>query len=58
MLDLAEELRGIVAALDEAGATHALAGGLASRAEIDWEGTRLWIVTVPGLRSLKLTIAP
>lgn len=132
MLDLTEELQGIAAALDEAGATYALAGGLAvsiyatpratqdidlmlavgdldtaiaamnglgfrvagrpmrvaggrldiqrllkfdgadllpldlllprdpelaeilaSRAEIDWEGTRLWIVTVPGLRRLK-----
>lgn len=26
---------------------------LASRTGIAWEGTRLWIVTLPGLRSLK-----
>jgi len=26
---------------------------LAARTGIDWEGTRLWIVTLPGLRSLK-----
>jgi hypothetical protein len=30
-----------------------LAGILATRAEISWEETALWIVTVPGLRSLK-----
>ena len=30
-----------------------LAEILAARAEITWEGTRLWIVTLPGLRSLK-----
>ena len=30
-----------------------LAGILADRAEITWEGTSLWIVTIPGLRTLK-----
>lgn len=30
-----------------------LAEILAARTEIAWEGTRLWIVTLPGLRSLK-----
>ena len=26
---------------------------LATRTQIAWEGTPLWIVTIPGLRSLK-----
>jgi len=30
-----------------------LIGILAARTEVSWEGTSLWIVTVPGLRSLK-----
>jgi hypothetical protein len=30
-----------------------LAGILAERTEITWEGTPLWIVTIPGLRTLK-----
>jgi hypothetical protein len=30
-----------------------LVGILAARTEVLWEGTRLWIVTLPGLRSLK-----
>lgn len=30
-----------------------LAGILAARTDIAWEGTRLWIVTLPGLRTLK-----
>jgi hypothetical protein len=30
-----------------------LVGVLAARRDIAWEGTRLWIVTVPGLRTLK-----
>ena len=30
-----------------------LASILAARTEITWEGTPLWIVTIPGLRSLK-----
>jgi hypothetical protein len=30
-----------------------LTGVLAARTEIAWEGTRLWIVTLPGLRTLK-----
>lgn len=30
-----------------------LAGILAARTDIAWEGTRLWIVTVSGLRTLK-----
>jgi hypothetical protein len=54
MLDLTHELREIVGTLDAAaGAVHALAGGLAARTEIAWEGTPLWIVTLPGLRTLK-----
>ena len=30
-----------------------LAGILAARTHVTWEGTALWIVTLPGLRSLK-----
>ena len=30
-----------------------LAGILATRTEVTWEGTALWVVTIPGLRSLK-----
>jgi hypothetical protein len=30
-----------------------LVGILRARTEVRWEGTRLWIVTLPGLRSLK-----
>jgi hypothetical protein len=30
-----------------------LAEILPARAEVTWEGTRLWIVTLPGLRTLK-----
>ena len=30
-----------------------LAEILAARTEVTWEGTRLWIVTLPGLRTLK-----
>jgi hypothetical protein len=30
-----------------------LTGILAERSQVTWEGTALWIVTIPGLRSLK-----
>ena len=30
-----------------------LSGILAARIQVTWEGTALWIVTIPGLRSLK-----
>jgi len=30
-----------------------LSGILAARTQVTWEGTALWIVTIPGLRSLK-----